>query len=94
LELAQGRALMLKAATVEPARSNRLCSTSNQQLRFELSRLRAKWRLSPTSPPAFASPQENYDSAIFHFQQLMERSPTHYVALVNLIQASRIGWGR
>lgn len=32
--------------------------------------------------------KENYDSAIFHFQQLMERSPTHYVALSNLIQVS------
>ncbi|KAG1671374.1 hypothetical protein FOA52_002984 [Chlamydomonas sp. UWO 241] len=33
--------------------------------------------------------KENYDSAIFHFHQLMERSPTHYVALVNLIQLLR-----
>jgi hypothetical protein len=33
--------------------------------------------------------QENYDSAIFHFVQLVERSPTHYVALVNLIHLLR-----
>ena len=48
--------------------------------------------LAPTLPLSF--PQENYDSAIFHFQQLMERSPTHYVALSNLIQVRVAGKGR
>lgn len=33
--------------------------------------------------------KENYDSAIFHFQQLLDRNPTHYVAMVNLIQLLR-----
>lgn len=30
-------------------------------------------------------PQEHYDTAIYHFQQLLERSPNHYGALAQLI---------
>ena len=33
--------------------------------------------------------KENYESAIFHFQQLMEKTPNHWVALTNLISLLR-----
>jgi len=33
--------------------------------------------------------KEHYDTAIYHFQQLLERSPNHYGAMANLIQLLR-----
>ena len=30
--------------------------------------------------------KEQYESAIYHFQQLLDRSPNHYAALAQLIQ--------
>ncbi len=34
-------------------------------------------------------PQENYDSAIHHYQQLLERRPAHHTALAQLLQLLR-----
>ena len=33
--------------------------------------------------------QGDYDSSLFHFQQLLERMPRHYPALVQLVQLLR-----
>ncbi len=33
--------------------------------------------------------QEHYDSAIYHFQQLLERTPDHFAAMTQLVDLMR-----